>query len=288
MLLCALMLLMNPLGAGAAAADGKTHMFVVSGVLLNSGNGRLINEFTDYLSASSGYTLRPVFVESYRQLSNKLRDHPDALGWNCGAPYVEDRREHGQQLIAVPLFQGKPLYHSLILARSGRQERRLLDFRDQVFVYSDPRSNSGYLSPSHSLLQAGERMDDFFRLQIHAGSHENSIAALLDGLADVAAVDEYVWVEYQRANPAAASRLVELERMGPFPFTPIVAGEGMDDAQAKRLLRALLSMGEDERGRRLLGHFGLDGFVQVDADFYRPIASMLERVRAGTESGGTR
>lgn len=265
-------------GRAAESAGQEPHVFVVSGVLVNSGNGRAIADFVGYLSRRADYPMRAVFVDSYRQLSIILRDKPDAVGWNCGAPYVEDQKEYGQQLIAVPLFQGRPLYHSLILSRSGGAEQRLLDFRDRVFVYSDPRSNSGYLAPSYALLQAGETMDDFFRLRIHTASHEKSIEALLGGLGDVAAVDEYVWVSFLRMHPQAADRLSELERMGPFPFTPIVAGVGVTEERRRRMTQALLSMDSDAQGRRLLAGFGLDGFVEVDVAFFEPIADMLKAV----------
>ncbi len=259
------------------------HDFVVTGVVVNSGNARQLASFVRLLSEKSDYPMQAVFASSYTELSNILRDHPDSVGWTCGAPFVEDNKAYGQQLIAVPLFHGKPLYHSLILARRGRPEKRLADFKGEVLAYSDIRSNSGFVSPAYALHEKHIDISRYFRLTIDAGSHENSIKALLGGLADVAAVDEYVWVEYVKEHPEAAQRLTELERMGPYPFTPIVAGPKVDAATLKKLQDALTGM---KAGSQIMLNLGLDGFTLEPVNFYEPIAKMLEAIRPDGHNAG--
>ncbi|MHB1100019.1 MAG: phosphate/phosphite/phosphonate ABC transporter substrate-binding protein [Burkholderiales bacterium] len=262
----------------ALAVPLKLHDFVVSGVVVNSGDAKLLERFARFLSEKTGYPMHVVYASSYTQLSNMLRDHPDSVGWACGAPFVEDHKAYGEQLVAVPLFQGKPLYHSLIIAKKGRSEKHLADFRGEVLAYSDIRSNSGYVSPAYALHQEHIDISKYFRLLIDAGSHEQSIEAVLNGLADVAAVDEYIWVQYAKAHPDAVGKLQVLERMGPYPFTPIVAGTGVDTATMKRFENALTGMKADGRGNVLLGNFGLDGFVLEPVKFYMPIEKMLNAI----------
>lgn len=278
----AIAFLLFPIIFGQAHAT-PMHSFVVSDVVVNSGQARQIESFVHLLSEKSGYPMQAVFTSNYTELSNILREHPDAVGWTCGAPYVEDHKAYGQQLIAVPLFHGKPLYHSLILARKGRPEKRLADFKGEVLAYSDIRSNSGFVSPAYALLGKHIDISKYFRLTIDTGSHENSIAALLSGLADVAAVDEYVWVEYVKAHPEAAGKLQELERMGPYPFTPVVAGHGIDERTKKKLQDALTSM---KAGSQIMLSFGLDGFTLEPDSFYAPIAKMLDVIRPEGSNAG--
>ena len=130
----------------AQASDNIQQPFVVSGVIINSNNGNLIERFTQYLSTQSGYPLQVVYVNKYAELSRVLRENPKAVGWTCGAPYVHDSETSGQQLVAVPLFEQKPSYHSLILTRSEHNEKSLADFKGGVLAYSDPGSNSSFLS----------------------------------------------------------------------------------------------------------------------------------------------
>jgi len=270
------LLLFLTVPAQASAADmTKPHDFVVSGVIINSGNTNLIERFTQYLSVKSGYPLQPVFASSYQDLSNTLRDNPDAIGWTCGAPYVQDHALDKQQLLSVPLLNGKPLYYSVIVTRKGRPEKSLADFSQQILAYSDPRSNSGFVAPAYLLKKQGIDIETHFRLLLNAGNHERSIAALLNGLADVAAIDEYVWVEYLRKFPQTEQSLHIIDRIGPFPFTPIVAGRSVPRDTIDKLNLALTSMSADKKGRKLLDEFGLDGFVNKQNNFYDGIKAML-------------
>ena len=260
------------LGSAQAATD--TREFVVSGVVVNSGGAQIITDFVNYLSQQSGIKLKPTFVDSYSELSSRLRNNPTAFGWTCGAPYVQDHAKDGQQLISVPLFKGKPRYYSLILTQKDKPGKNLTDFKDQVFVYSDPRSNSGYLAPSYYLKQQGYNLKSYFRISLHAGNHEKSIEALLNGLADVAAVDEYVWLEYLKKHPQAADTIHEVQRLGPFPFTPIVTGKATTRETLASLQQTLVTMSTTTQGKQLLQKFSLDGFVVKDDGFYQPIANM--------------
>jgi phosphate/phosphite/phosphonate ABC transporter binding protein len=256
--------------------ENNPHPFVVSGVIVNSDGAERVENFVKVLSKAANYSLKVTHVDSYRDLSEALRTDPNAIGWTSAAPFVEDRRRDGQQLVSVPLFRGQPTYSSLIITRRGRAEKSLLAFKGQVFAYSDPRSNSGYVAPAYQLAKTGIEIHNFFRLMIHAGIHERSIEAVTNGLADVAAVDEYIWVEYLKLHPEIASTVYEIERFGPFPFTPIVAGRAVSPEAIARLQRALLSFSQQSDNARLLQAFGLDGFVTKQASFFDPIAKMMD------------
>ncbi len=262
----------------AQASDNTQQPFVVSGVIINSQNGNLIERFTQYLSAQSAYPLQLVYVNNYTELSRVLRENPKAVGWTCGMPYVQDSQLDGQQLVAVPLFNNKPSYHSLILTRSDRREKTLADFKDGVLAYPDPRSNSGYLSPRYALFKQGIDINKHFRLLLNTSSHEGSIKAVINNLADVAAVDEYIWHSYLEAHPEANKILHEIERMGPFPFTPIVTGNKVSASDINKLSSALINMKNEAAGKKLLSEFHLDGFVTKKPAFYRPVKNMLKEV----------
>ncbi len=255
--------------------DGE-HAFYVTSVVPNQGNTRLLERFVDWLSQHGGYPLHLHFVSSYDALSDALRREPTALGWTCGAPFVQDHARDGQQLVVVPLFRGQPRYHSVILTARERSGEDLTDFAGAVFAYSDPRSNSGFLVPASYLQRQGQDIHAFFRLLLHVGSHERSIQAVSAGLADVAAVDEYVWVLFQRDHPAQAAGLREVMKLGPYPFTPIVAGRQVPAARIRALRATLASMAADPQGRAILDDLALDGFVIRDPAFYEPLARMLD------------
>lgn len=257
-----------------AGSHQDKHLFIVSGVIVNKDNVKKIEHFLQTLEEKSGYPLKPFYVDDYSRLSQTLREHPNALAWTCGAPYVEDHIKDQQQLIAVPLFKKAPFYKSLIVTQKHNPGKSLSDFKGKIFVYSDPRSNSGYVAPSWLLKKNGIDINNFFHLKLHAGTHERSLEALYKGLANVGAIDEYIWFNYTKSKPEIAERLHVIDEIGPFPFTPIVAGSQVPKDVIKNIQDALVKL--DGEGLKTLDkNFGLDGFVIKDDSFYQPIKEMM-------------
>ena len=92
---------------------------------------------------------------SYREVSELLIAEKLDAAWICGFPYVRYRdRMH---LLAVPTYQGKPLYRSYVIVPKQRRqdERRSLDLRGKIYAFSDPDSNSGWLVPKLNSIAAG-------------------------------------------------------------------------------------------------------------------------------------
>ena len=270
------------LNSYAEHLSDQKHLFVVSGVVLNSTNSKKINDLVAMIERKTHYPLETYFVDSYERLSKLLRDNPYALAWTCGYPFVEDSEKDQQQLVAVPLYKGKPLYKSLIVSRKTDPGKSLSDFRGRIFVYSDPRSNSGYLAPSYLLSQQDTNIDQFFRLKIRAGSHEKSIEAIYRGLADIGAIDQYIWDIYIQKRPELLKKLHVIQETGPFPFTPVVAGKKVDPETLKKIRQALTNM-EGQDLDKFRADFKMDGFVVKEKTFYQPIKDMISRINNTTK-----
>ena len=85
---------------------------------------------------------------SYAEVSELLSTGEIDIAWVCGAPFVRHRTRW--RLLAVPVFEGRPLYRSYLIVRASDPNRRsYADLDGSVFAYSDPDSNSGYLVPQY-------------------------------------------------------------------------------------------------------------------------------------------
>ena len=158
-----------------------------------------LDDQTTFVNAWRGYLERrlnrPVtFVQraSYREITDLVRTGKLDFAWLCGYPYVQNR--DALNLLAAPVYQGKPTYRSyLIVPASDHQTRSIADLRGKVFAFSDRDSNSGYLVPVHELLGLNETPGAFFAKTFFTWSHRNVVQAVADGLAQGGAVDSYVW-----------------------------------------------------------------------------------------------
>ena len=59
-------------------------------------------------------------------------------------------------LVAVPVWQGKPLYRSYLITGTGSGSGLLDDLRGDVHAFSDPDSNSGWLVTATALAGKGQ------------------------------------------------------------------------------------------------------------------------------------
>lgn len=236
-----------------------------------------VNAWRMYLQ---NHLKRPVvFVQrnSYREITDLMRSGKLDFAWLCGYPYV--RNKQSMNLLAVPVYQGKPLYRSyLIVPASDRQTRSIADLRGKVFAFSDPDSNSGYLVPAYELHRLQEKPSTFFSKTFFTWSHRKVVEAVAAGLAQGGAVESYVWDTLALQHPELTMQTRIVAISAEFGFPPFVAGKMVTPADTAALRKALLAMPQDEEGARLLRNLHLDGFVTGDEHMYDSIAQMMRAI----------
>jgi phosphonate transport system substrate-binding protein len=240
----------------------------------------LLARWQRYLEERLDRTVRFVQRGSYREIMDLLLNDSIDVAWVCGYPYVtfQDRL----RLLAVPLYQQKPLYRSyLIVSEADRSSQQIADLRNRVFAFSDPRSNSGYLVPRTELLRSHLQPQEFFKRFFFTFGHRKVVEAVQVGLADAGSVDGYVWDTLAAQRPATTREVRVAWRSPEYAFPPIVARRSLDVAQAETVKQALLDMSTNEAGRRLLTDLNIDGFIESSPKLFdgiRALARDLERV----------
>jgi len=254
-------------------AFGLTPVFMSSDL-------EVLEQLQAYLEAASGQAVQLVTRRTYQEITALLVSGQVDAAWICGYPFVQNRRE--LSLIAVPLWQGEPLYRSYIIVDAERSIDDWPDIAGDIHAFSDPDSNSGYLVTSALLAERGRRPDGFFRKSFFTYGHRNVVRAVASGLAESGSVDSYVWEVMRDMEPALTARTRVLHRSEPLGFPPVAAARARSgDRRTEALARALLSMHEDPLGQRVLALLRLDGFVPSEPRLFDPIAvkvALLRRV----------
>jgi phosphonate transport system substrate-binding protein len=257
-----------------ARANPPPLRFGVTPVMLDDRIG-FLNDWSDWLGERLD---RPVvFVQRarYREILDLLLRGQLDLAWICGYPYVQ--HQAALELLAAPSFQGRPLYHSYVIAAADSPARTLEELAGQLFAWADSDSNSGYLYPRFHLTSRGHDPERFFRRTFFTWGHPRSVTAVAEGLADGAAVDGYVWETLARRNPSLTAATRVILRSPAFGFPPLVAGPALPAAERARIRDILLDQSRDPAGRALLAELDLDGFVPVEPALYADIADMARQ-----------
>lgn len=267
------------LGARAAADPARGVLRVGLTPVFLDDQVAFLEAWREYLQAHLGRPVEFMQRGSYREILALLRQDKLDFAWVCGYPYARNR--HELRLLAVPLFNGRPLYRSyLIVPAVDRNTHSIFDLRGKVFAYSDPDSNSGYLYPTYRLVLANEAGDQFFGKSFFTWAHRKVVEAVAVRLANGGAVDGYVWETLARFHPRLTEQTRVVEKSPEFGHPPFVARASVPQAAFDAFQRVLLNMGANPAGRALLGQLNLDGFTAGQDSLFDSIDRMAKAVAA--------
>jgi phosphonate transport system substrate-binding protein len=274
-LLAAACAMASPLAAPAQALPSPIRIGLTPVFLDNQ--LAFLNDWRGYLQTRLQRPVQFVQRATYRDVLGLLQQAQLDFAWICGYPYIRNTRS--LKLLAVPLYQGKPLYRSYLIVPAGDgSTASLLDLRSKVFAYSDPDSNSGHLYTVHSLLRQQESPASFFARAFFTGAHRKVVDAVAVGLAQGGAVDGYVWDTLALLHPELTRRTRVVERSPEFGFPPFVAAASVAPADYAAMRDVLLHMRADADGQALLRRLNLDGFVPGTEALFDGVRAMSQLV----------
>ncbi len=246
------------------------------------------DEMIQYISQKLGGPVKTVQRRSYLEINQLIQNNEIDFAFICGGAYIDDtgNTTPGIKLLVAPQVYGKTTYNSYIIVPNNSNYTDLLDLRGKKFAFSDPLSNSGKLYPTYRLALINETPGSFFGMDENGRnnsfftySHDNSIIAVAEGLADGAAVDSLVYEYMKNTKPEIIAKTRIIEISPPFGIPPVVVPEDIDPFLEHRLRDIFLNMDKDEEGRKILSKVMVDRFVSINDKAYDSIREMRKRVK---------
>lgn len=180
-------------------------------------------------------------------------------------------------VFADPRHSGEPVYYSEMVVPVDAPARSFADLQGSTWGYNDETSLSGHFATLQRLRDLGHE-EPFFQERRRTGSHHASIAALLDGSIDCAAIDSTTLTRLRKTQPAIAARLRVVDSAGPFPIQPIVVRAGLPAERKRAIAAALLDWRPGHPllpSGECLKSFGLERFVPIAPEAYDEERSAL-------------
>lgn len=256
-------------------ADTRLPLHIAVGAMISPETTRIYyEELMSLIAEKMGR--RAVFSQrrTYAEVNELVRKREVELAFVCSGPYTQGKREFGMEMLAVPVANGKTVYHSYIIANKSGSINSMKDLRGKKFAFTDPQSNTGCLVPTYMLARMGETPNSFFSDYFFSNSHDNSIKAVADNQTDGAAVDSLIWEFMNKVDPSVTSRTKIVEKSPPYGIPPIVVNPALDPEIKKRLKKILLTLHEDKKGAALLAKIQIDRFVEGDDRMYDTVRDM--------------
>jgi len=233
------------------------------------------HELADYLSQNCNTGVRLVDDASWLVLERMLDEGSADIGFICGLQYLH---KPTLELLAAPVMNGRrygrrPIYFSDIVVAESSRYQCFADLAGSTLAYNEPTSHSGCNLIRFHIARLG-RDASFFGRVLESGSHQQSLNWIVDGIADVSAIDSTVLELEMNQRPELRYRLRIIETLGPSPIPPAVICRRTPVKMKREIQGVLLGMHQTDHGNRILESWMMLGFARVCDQDYEPIRRM--------------
>ena len=197
----------------------------------------------------------------------------------CGYPLAT--RYPGVRPLAAPVTVvadgNTAFYRSVWLVRSSSAFDTLVSTFGHRLGWTVEHSYSGFVAPRRALLaHATATRQQLYRESVGPLGHPRGAhAALAEARNDVTAIDAYWWYLLQRHDATLAARFRAIGTTKDAPMPPLVCAAPLPDESARRLISALLALGEEPEAKPHLDELGIRRFAAVTREDYAPLAQAV-------------
>ena len=135
----------------------------------------------------------PAAVES---MVNKKVD----LVWFGGFTYVQAKLRSGDKVVPLAQREEDTKFQSVFIAKTDSGIKTLADMKGKQVSFGSASSTSGHAMPRGVLVQAGINPEKDFKRIAYSGAHDATIASVVSGKVDAAALDITVWKKFVAEN----------------------------------------------------------------------------------------
>lgn len=231
------------------------------------GDLKTFKEWEKYLEKKLDINIELRFSRTYAEMMTLLDVGTVDIAYVCNSTYIKLKEKDNVKLLSSPISNGKQVYYSYIISKQEKLYTKLIDFENKLFAFTDPGSTSGYLAPNYELLKKGYKIENFFSHLIYTYEHGESIKAVLEDFVDGASVDSLVYEQFAKRFPNEAAKLKIVEKLGPFPMSPLVTKKALNEELFKKIQNSFLNMHKDKEGETILKDLSLDKLALPKDDF---------------------
>lgn len=204
-----------------------------------------------------------------------LRDPNMLLGHTCGYPLMRFLQADCYP-VCVPIFdidgcQGK-YYSSKFIVPANSRMQKLSDCRGMIAAINGPDSNSGMNVLRHAVALLGN--PPFFSKVVISGSHLNSLSAVANGEADVAAIDSVSFAFINDEWPELVERVTIIDHSETTCGLPLVVPFSEQNTPDTRGITDQLNQALARLSGKHRKSLHLTGFESVNLDDYQSIIDL--------------
>ena len=162
-----------------------------------------IRKFTPlatYLEKELGVKVEFTPVSDYPAAVEALVSKKVDLVWFGGFTFVQANLRSGGKVVPLAQREEDTRFQSVFIAKTDSGIKTLADMKGKQVSFGSQSSTSGHLMPRSFLLAASIDPEKDFRRIAYSGAHDATIASVVSGKVDAAALDITVWKKFVAEN----------------------------------------------------------------------------------------
>ncbi len=157
---------------------------------------RKIKPLADYLTAELGMPVEFTPVNDYPAAVESLVNKKVDVVWFGGFTYVQAKLRSGNKVIPIIQREEDTQFQSVFIAKTNSGIKDLKDLKGKNVSFGSQSSTSGHLMPRSFLMDAGLNPEKDFKRVAYSKAHDATIASVVSGQVDAAALDITVWKKF--------------------------------------------------------------------------------------------
>ena len=235
---------------------------------------RKFTPLATYLEKQLGMKVEFTPVSDYPAAVEALVNKKVDLVWFGGFTHVQAQLRSGGKIIPIAQREEDTQFRSVFIAKTDSGIKTLADMKGKQVSFGSQSSTSGHLMPRSNLLDAGINPEKDFRRIAYSGAHDATIASVVSGKVDAAALDITVWRKFVGENKVDTKAVDVFFTTPPFYNYNWSVHADMPAAQRERVTKALLDLNASTpEGAEILKLNRATRYIPTKAENYKGLES---------------
>ncbi len=202
---------------------------------------RKFGPIVKYLEAALGMKVEFIPVTDYPAAVEAMVNKNVDMVWFGGFTFVQASVRSGGKVVPIAQRVEDTKFQSVFITKADSGIKTLADLKGKQVSFGSQSSTSGHLMPRSFLLQAKIDPDKDFKRVAYSGAHDATIASVVSGKVDAAALDITVWNKFVSEGKVDSSVVVFYTTPGYFNYNWAVHSD-MPAALREKVTKALLDI----------------------------------------------
>jgi phosphonate transport system substrate-binding protein len=231
---------------------------------------RKFTPLAQYLERTLGVKVEFTPVSDYPAAVEALVNRKVDLVWFGGFTHVQAQLRSGGKIIPIAQREEDTQFRSVFIAKTDSGIKTLADMKGKQISFGSASSTSGHLMPRSNLLDAGINPEKDFRRIAYSGAHDATIASVVSGKVDAAALDITVWRKFVAENKVDTKAVDVFHTTAPYFNYNWSMHADMPAAMRERVTKALLDLSAaTPEGAEILRLNRATRYIPTKADNYK-------------------